>query len=477
MPRPPLPRDFAKIRALRWRLLQAAGSPAVWFAAYVLWLTAFPMSGALLAPGTRLIWFALPHALALLALGRWLTIARLYRWLPWAVLGTALLTALYSYILHFSSEAGTALMLLLGIFSAPFSIWVGVWLGAARWPLAAAALGLCGGNLAAALLAQLPGDAALKLVWLACLFPGALWLRAAPPTRTEGDEAAATDNAAQGKLWQLLPFVALFQIVSGLMYGYLWQADHATVVWPGVELLAYILGVLLVVRHLRRRTLACALLAVGLSIAAFVTHHAATEPWGRYLGLLLMLTATGTVDLLLLANVLAQTNRLQAYGYGVGVMVLGIVLGEALVVSLSETQLSVALLALVLLNLATVALFLPRQRSLTPAAESRIILTAADLVTDLPQAPLTFQPPPVAILAVSKLGAQLSAQELRVLEAALGDATYKEIGQMLGISESSVKTYMQRIYRKLGVYRRSQLADRVRQVEQQATRVTLTGMS
>ena len=34
---------------------------------------------------------------------------------------------------------------------------------------------------------------------------------------------------------------------------------------------------------------------------------------------------------------------------------------------------------------------------------------------------------------------------------------YREIAQAFGISESSVKTYMQRIYRKLGIYRRGQL--------------------
>ena len=34
---------------------------------------------------------------------------------------------------------------------------------------------------------------------------------------------------------------------------------------------------------------------------------------------------------------------------------------------------------------------------------------------------------------------------------------YREIAQTLGITESSVKTYMQRIYRKLGIYRRGQL--------------------
>ena len=36
----------------------------LWFSAYVLWLTAFAMSGPLMEPAARLAWFALPHALA-----------------------------------------------------------------------------------------------------------------------------------------------------------------------------------------------------------------------------------------------------------------------------------------------------------------------------------------------------------------------------------------------------------------------------
>ena len=54
---------------------------------------------------------------------------------------------------------------------------------------------------------------------------------------------------------------------------------------------------------------------------------------------------------------------------------------------------------------------------------------------------------------------QLSVQELRVLQAVLENHPYRDIAQTFGISESSVKTYMQRIYRKLGIYRRGQLAD------------------
>ena len=67
---------------------EGLGQQSFWFGIYVLWLTSFPMSGALLPPEMRITWFALPHALALLALGRWLAPHALQRLLPLAAIGT-----------------------------------------------------------------------------------------------------------------------------------------------------------------------------------------------------------------------------------------------------------------------------------------------------------------------------------------------------------------------------------------------------
>ena len=151
------------------------------------------------------------------------------------------------------------------------------------------------------------------------------------------------------------------------------------------------------------------------------------------------------------------------YGYAVGVMVLGIALGETLVIGLKGSETSVALFALVLLNLATVALFLqrnaPQRRSVGPTAP----LPPGPLAeppTSEEQTPASVLPPQPAYVRAplpTHITDRLSEQEQRVLEAAMENRPYREIAQAFGISESSVKTYMQRIYRKLGIYRRGQL--------------------
>lgn len=419
------------------------GPQALWFGVYVLWLTAFPMAGVLLSPGARLSWFALPHALALLALGRWMAPQTLHRLLPLSTLATALGTVLYAFGGLEASAGGAvaALLALLGLVAAPLSVQVGVSLGGARWPVAAAALGLCLGNMGSVLLEHVPASDVGKLSVLACLLPGVLRLRASPPQ--------ALSESAPMPLWRFLPFVALFQVVSGLMYGQLWPGVRAQIVWPGVELLAYVAGVLAAARFVGRHALRCVLAAVGLAVASFTAHHAASGWAGQHLSLFSMLAAAGIVDLVLLSEILARDNRIRAYGYAVGVMVLGIALGEALARGLQgRTALSVALLALVLLNLATVALFLqrhvPRRDAVMPVPTTETIARG--------------EGPPLPALP-ARIAHRLSEQEQRVLQAVLQDQPYRVIAQGIGVSESSVKTYMQRIYRKLGVYRRGQLAD------------------
>ena len=176
-----------------------------------------------------------------------------------------------------------------------------------------------------------------------------------------------------------------------------------------------------------------------------------------------MLCAAGIVDLVLLSEVLVRPNRIRAYGYAVGVMVLGIALGETLVIGLKGSETSVALFALALLNLATVALFLqrnaPQRRSVGTIAPLPLGPLAEPLTSEerTPASALPPQPAHARAPLPSHITDRLSEQELRVLEAAMEKRPYREIAQTLGITESSVKTYMQRIYRKLGIYRRGQL--------------------
>ena len=134
-----------------------------------------------------------------------------------------------------------------------------------------------------------------------------------------------------------------------------------------------------------------------------------------------------------------------------------------MVIGLKGSDKSVALFALALLNLATVALIIqrnsPPQRPVA-AAEREALELKLDTVSCEEAPPTPIQPmTPARAPLPARITDQLSVQELRVLQAVLENHPYRDIAQTFGISESSVKTYMQRIYRKLGIYRRGQLAD------------------
>ena len=61
------------------------------------------------------------------------------------------------------------------------------------------------------------------------------------------------------------------------------------------------------------------------------------------------------------------------------------------------------------------------------------------------------------------LGSGLSLREVEILTLVSGGLRNREIGDRLGLTEGTVKWYMQQIYDKLGVRRRPQAVMRARQ--------------
>jgi len=62
------------------------------------------------------------------------------------------------------------------------------------------------------------------------------------------------------------------------------------------------------------------------------------------------------------------------------------------------------------------------------------------------------------------LGSGLSVREVEILTMVSGGLRNREIGDRLGLTEGTVKWYMQQIYDKLGVRRRPQAVIRARQL-------------
>ena len=448
---------------------------SVWFGVFVLWLTAFAMSGPLMEQAARLAWFALPHALVLVAWGRWGSSQRLQTVLPAAALLTALGTVAFGVLP--GNEAGALspwAALVLGVAAAPLSLRAGEWLVAQRRPVWAAAAGLGLGNLGSVALLALPLPQGLKLGLLAVSLGGLAWSRPAAEPRAAVGVAVVNPAAHTGPAFlPLVLFLTAFQVVSGLMYSHLWPAYRQSAVIEGLELFFYVTSVLLVAHWVSANGLRIALLAVLLSLASFSLYASLSAPWGTSGAMYLMMVATGLVDLLLLAQIVGQGHFIRAYGYGVGALVFGIAGGDFLSLSLPESRLPAGFSAMVFLTLGMVALTAWRFKDwgaddmlagAQAAPAARLAVEAQGSIT--PHEPPDRTAPgdegvghmlPIQPALPAGLTAVLSEQEQRVVMACATGAPYREIAQTLGISESSVKTYMQRSFRKLGIYRRDQL--------------------
>ncbi len=385
------------------------------------------MAGPLIGQG-HLAWFLWPHVAALLACAHLLN-ARLFRI---AAAGGTLLTALLTIAyVPFSATAANLILALLGITAAPVVIYLVVLLKGGARPVMLAAIGLGLGNFAEMGLELLPLTIDAKLALLAGALPGVL-LVSTPHT-------GLTDGPTPG-LFRYLPFILVFQVVSGMMYGQLYPAYLQVASAPTVELLFYAFAALGAARLVGRDRELALLLGVAFAMLAFVLLHLVPSPAGPQAALFGMMIAAGIMDLFLLAHVLSFPNQLRAAGFGVGALVGGIASGEWLISNLGASSQNASMVALVVLNLAVITLILRRDRN----------QVAAGGEPAMPESP-----PPITLPDSIEL--RLSGQERQVLTTVLKSQTYREVAEALAISESSVKTYMQRIYRKTGVFNQRQL--------------------
>lgn len=396
------------------------------------------MSGVLLEAPDSMLWFLVPHTVALLLSGCFLE--------PWrlrAAVLTATLVCVATSVLYMPLGSGAApwMLALLGVAAAPLSVQQGVMLHPSRRPALTAAIGLAAGNLLALGFALAPIDAAIalplvSLPLLAYLVP---WGSMPPPQR----------GSVTG-LWTYLPFVLCFQIISGLMYGGLLPAYAQQVSAADVEVLFYAAGALTAAWLFTGHHGYTLLTGVFAALLAFALWQLLPAPWGAGLGMLAMMLAAGVIDLFVLAWVLSFADPVRAYGVGVGILCSGIVLGRLLAMAAGEKAETLGLIGLVVLNLAVLVLYLPWRN--VPAPASRVTTAA-----NTPPAPAAAVELPAPLPAA--LATLLSEQERQVAQLARTELTYREIAQVLAISESSIKTYMQRIYRKTGVVRRHQLRE------------------
>jgi len=389
---------------------------AVAFGFFVLWLLALPMEGELLVkfnpPKGFYSLFLFSHLV-----GTLLVALYLYRF-PKALKFSALITALLTGTLPFLRELHLLTAGALGLFSGVLSAFVASSLGRFKSPTAVAAGGLTAGNallvLLLSTLKKFPYLASPLAVLVGALLLTALLL---PQPKTSGGEEKVKRGA---------PLVFLIYLLLGNSYLYLHFKSPA-----GLDNLIYalaVLGALYLTKRREELLLPATVLLLGLSAVAVSLE-------GGLVSLALVQTSAGLADLFVLNLLFTSGSSLRGAGILVGAMVGGIFAGLPFRTLLGGWSSWVLLLG----NFAISALFAISYASLKKRPKLEEELKGLGLSRE-----------------------SFSKREWQVLKGVYRGKSLKAIAQEIGISESSVKTYLGRVYRKVGVGGKRELLEKLR---------------
>jgi DNA-binding CsgD family transcriptional regulator len=430
------PRDPGRYMTLR------ASLP---FVAFVVWLLSVPMEGFLLAHlglDNAILFFLIPHVGTLAFIGtvfpqRMLSLV--------AVVGG--IAAMISTVLiaHFPPGAHWFLAIA-GVGSSFVCVKAGIILKRSPCVAMSAAIGLAAANVLLFAFMAVPLPDSFKSPAAAALLLVPMLARPWPEGEADGEST----------LVPFLPFVFVFQIVSGLMYGALYRDYAQAAYFPGIELVFYVIAVMagLALLHRRRETL----LALAIVSAMFAFSMFLMEgPVSVNAALFAMQAAAGFLDFYLLALLLAQQNSLRAFGVGLAVTCAGIAAGKAVSLLIGEaSHLVVAVANLVLTSSVLVLYLLMRSERRLDAPALQVMASMTEAAETVDVVAGDVQPQSELVLPAG-LRKRFSEQEKSVLACVVQGMTFKEAARELAISESSVKTYMKRVYDKMNVSGKEEL--------------------
>lgn len=416
------------------------------FAFFVGWLLAFPMKGFLLAGDADLLllWFLLPHIAVLLAIGTVMPSRQFTFCSSVGCIVTILLTGLFPSF----PGSGHLLVGAIGVSAAFVSMRAVLTLQQAASVPLASAVGLAGGNLLLLGLMQVPVSS-WTYVLTGLLLGGCFLGR--PPT------ASPSTGAIPG-LYFLFLFV--FNTVSGLMYGFLMPRYADAAFAPGAELIIYFAAValgLFVARGGRDRLLLGGVV-LGMISFSLIQGKAPAFVNGSMFA---MQGAAGFMDLFVLVLLLGPgTDPFRCSGYGLAAVCSGIAAGHLLAVIFPQATEGLVAAGNLVLALAFLTLHLLRGRKTGAAAD------VAPLPEPMPVSQIIGALEYDLFMENGPKGCRwkLTPQEKSVLEQVCMGRTYREAALILGITESSVKTYMKRIFAKADVTSKEGLLGKLMQV-------------
>lgn len=401
------------------------------FSIFILWLLAFPMNGFLLGKtGSEhtLLFFVIPHGLALFAT-RFLINNRLFPVVVNVAIGIVIAgTALFPYVGNWALP----LLALLGVAAAGLLAKSIGDLSRVSNPPLAGAICMAGGNLSLLLVMKLPLIPQAIHLLLALLLLVPLF---SPTPRCGAEEKVSFVG--------YLPFLFVYQLVSGVMYGSLMAVYNRYAFLDGIELLFYV-GTAFIGAYLVRKGKDILLV---LGILGGMLSFALLQIRGGFsvnLSMFAFQSSAGFIDFFILVLLLTRTDSLRVAGPVFGTVCAGIAGGYIISGATGEkVNLVVGSANLILTIAVFIFVFFIRKRGMERGVR--------------PEPEERQQQRPAGITLSPALRKRLSEQEKAVLDCVLLKKTFRETAADLSLSESSVKTYMKRIYEKTGVTGKEEL--------------------
>lgn len=410
------------------------------FGVFVFWLISFPMNGFLMPGGESgmLPWFVLANAAVFLVAPRFLRLVDFDLLTRIGAVSTVAMTIAF----QIAPRSRPALLVAMGI-SAPLVLMrIVAGLRRSPDPVFSAGLGIAIGNFLVFALSRAPLGNPVKFFILAALLLLPACFRGKIPDRPEAP--------LRRRLNRYLPVIFTYYLVGGLLYSVLMPRYDRIAFSAGIELLFYVGGAIVaigVVKRVRDHVLALGSGLGILSLSLMLPGEAACMNLSMYA----MQASFGFVDLYMLALILDCGAAPEVAGAAFGVQCLAIAAGETLVRSVGQMPLFAIATGNVIMAAAVLGLYFTHTRENAAAVGE----PGGEAPSGNPPSPDAVPPPET--LESRLLGyydphqKRLSGKEIQVLSAILDGRTYREAGEALGISESSVKTYMRRIYEKTGV--------------------------
>ncbi|MBW4054908.1 MAG: helix-turn-helix transcriptional regulator [Proteobacteria bacterium] len=406
--------------------------PILRFALFILWLIAFPMNGFLLGTASLehpLLYFVIPDAIALFAV-RYLVTSRFFP----VIANTSIVIIIAATALFpFSGTWKLPLFIIMGIAGAGFLTKTIGDMNLLKNPPLAGAMSMAGGNLALLILMELPLEPSAMHILLAALLFVPLF--SPTPCCVQMDMARFA--------WYL-PFLFVYNLVSGLMYGALMDVYARQAYVNGIEVIFYVGAAFAgawLVRKGKDLLLVLGILGGMLSFSIFNIKGA----FAVNLSMFAFQGAAGFVDIFILVLLLSRADCMMVAGPVFGTVCLGIAGGYVMSGITGGVASSVVGAANLFLTIA-VFIFVFLAKKWQSGGEEQAV--PAEL--PLTQAISIISLPPT-------LQKRLSDREMAVLDCVLNRKTFRETAKTLSLSESSVKTYMKRIYEKAGVTGKNEL--------------------